>query len=492
MWQIHLMISPREQQLERENAELRAEVKRQALLIEEQARVIHEQARAIKELQNLVTELRERIAVLEKNSSTSSKPPSSDITKPKHQQRQPGKRKRGGQKGRKGVTRRSLPAHQIDKISAHDHCICPDCAGSLNQEIEEIRKHQVIDLVEKPTLAIEHQLLGRYCSHCEVTQYPPLPEDVVPGQLLGLRLQAAICSLKAETGMSYTELQRVCKELFKVEVSIGMLCAVIARGSEALETPYTEVWEAAQESEVLHADETGWKDSGVLHWVWLFCNAALSLFVIRDTRSGKVLHEVLGEEFAGSLISDFFGAYPAFLEERLQLCLAHLIRDIKFLKTLPDEASKHFGKRVESSFRSIFRVWHERDELSSEEYMKKMERRCTRLHNLVCRAKFDKGKARTVQRRIVKRWDCLFRFVKEPHLYEPTNNRAERDLRALVRIRRQTQGSRSDGGQRWMERSATIVGTCRKQGKSAYDFILQAFRAQNSFRYQVPSLFAGI
>ena len=118
-----------------------------------------------------------------------------------------------------------------------------------------------------------------------------------------------------------------------------------------------------------------------------------------------------------------------------------------------------------------------------------MERRLTRLHNLLCRAKFDKGKARTLQRRILKRWDCLFRFVNEPELYEPTNNRAERDLRNVVRIRRQTQGSRSDMGQRWMERSATIVGTCKKQGISAYDFILQAFRAQNSFKYQVPSLF---
>ena len=345
-------------------------------------------------------------------------------------------------------------------------------------------------MVEKPTKAVEHHLNGRYCPCCEEEKYPSLPDDVIPGQLFGARLQAAICYLKGAMGLSYTELQRICKELFKVEVSTGMLCDTVKRGSNALELPYIEVWEEAGAARNLHADETGWKDDGVPHWVWVFCNQSLSLFAVRDTRAGKVLREVLGEKFGGALISDFFSIYPSYNEERLQLCLAHLIRDVKFLTTLPNEKVKKFGEKVERSFHSIFKLWHQRYEIPREEFLKRMRLRQTYLRNFLCRTKLEKGKAKTLQNRILKRWQCLFRFVDNPDLYEPTNNHAKQQMRHLVRIRRQTQGTRSWEGQRWIERASTIIETCKKQRLSVYDFILKAFRAQYSFHHPVPTFFA--
>jgi transposase len=464
------MKTAREIELEAENAMLRS--------------IIAEQARTIKRLE-------ERIAVLEKNSRTSSKPPSSDIVKPKHEQRQPGKRKQGGQKGRKGVTRRSLRASEIDRTIEYDISHCPDCATKLQKQVVEVKKHQSFELVEKPVLATEHILKGHHCPCCNVVQFPRLPDDVVPGQLFGAKLQASLCYLKGAMGLSYTELQRVCKELFKVDASTGMLCETIKRGSAALEEPYHQVWEAAQAATHLHADETGWKDSGLLYWVWVFCNQDLSLFAVRDNRSAKVLEEILGERFAGSLISDFFGAYRSYMGERLQFCLAHLIRDVKFLATLSDATTKAFAAKVERCFQSLFAVWHQRHRLGTEQFVKKMNRRKTLLHNYLCRIKLDKGKARTLQRRILKRWQCLFRFVEQPELFAPTNNHAEQQMRHLVRIRRQTQGTRSLDGQQWIERASTVIETCKKQGISVFDFILRAIRATHSYRNPMPSIFAG-
>jgi hypothetical protein len=114
------------------------------------------------------------------------------------------------------------------------------------------------------------------------------------------------------------------------------------------------------------------------------------------------------------------------------------------------------------------------------------------IKNEMRRAKFDKSKARTLQRRILKRWQCLFRFVDEPHLYSPTNSHAEQQLRHLVRIRRQTQGNRSLIGQQWIERASTIFETCKKHGTSVFDFILKAIRAAYSYRHPVPNIFADV
>ena len=52
-----------------------------------------------------------------------------------------------------------------------------------------------------------------------------------------------------------------------------------------------------------------------------------------------MLIEVLGAEFDGVLGCDYFSAYRRYHREFgvvLQFCLAHLIRDVKYLTTLPD------------------------------------------------------------------------------------------------------------------------------------------------------------
>ena len=63
------------------------------------------------------------------------------------------------------------------------------------------------------------------------------------------------------------------------------------------------------------------------------------MFKIDPTRSGDVVIAVLGKEFNGVLGCDYFSAYRRYQREfnvTLQFCLAHLIRDVKSLTTLPD------------------------------------------------------------------------------------------------------------------------------------------------------------
>ena len=50
---------------------------------------------------------------------------------------------------------------------------------------------------------------------------------------------------------------------------------------------------------------------------------------------------------------------------RIQFCLAHLIRDVKFLTTLPDAATKAYGERLRRALKELFEVIHRRDELSA-------------------------------------------------------------------------------------------------------------------------------
>jgi transposase len=308
--------------------------------------------------------------------------------------------------------------------------------------------------------------------------YPPLPEGVMEDQLFGASLQALIGYMKGNLGASYTELQEFCGEVLQITVSRSMLCNVVSRVSKALKVPYDELGEAIREEKSLNIDETGWKDSGSKYWVWVFCNQLIAYFVISGSRGRKVLKEVLGETFGGAIISDFYNAYIGYTSNGLQLCLAHLIRDIKFLTTLECPESKQFGETVLGYFRDLFKLWHSRGHDPPKIFQKKADRLKRKLFTYLTKTDLEKGKALTLKKRIMRQWDNLFRFVNNPQLYQPTNNTAEQTVRHTVRIRRQTQGSRSQVGRDWNARIMTVLGTCKKQGRSSWTFIKQALEAQ--------------
>ncbi len=141
--------------------------------------------------------------------------------------------------------------------------------------------------------------------------------------------------------------------------------------------------------------------------------------------------------------------------------------------------------------RRIFTLWHNRANLTPGQFQRRVSRFENALRNYLFAQTFEKGSdACRVQMRMTKHWDSLFRFLKQPDLFDPTNNAAEQDLRLLVRLRRISQGSRGIAGQLWTARAATVVVSCRKQRRNPWDFIQQAVAA-HFFGSAAPSLIQG-
>lgn len=433
--------------------------------------------------------LEEKVARLEKNSSTSSKPPSSDITKPEHEQRQPGERRTGGQPHHKGKTRSLLPPEDVDYREELVIEHCPKCGCGVEKR-EEILIQQVIELRENPVEITQYNRHSGWCPCCKKTLYATLPAGVAEDQAYGPRLHALLGYMKGNLGASYTELSQFCNDVLGIPLSRGAICNVIKRVSSALSEPYEEISAHIRSEKVLNIDESGWKDSGKHYWIWVFCTNMIAFFTIERSRGSVVLRKVLGETFGGAIISDFYSAYVKYASEFQQFCLAHLIRDIKFLTTLPDEASRVFGEQMLKYFKLLFRHWHARDQMPREVFLKRCDNLQRRIFMYLHRGDVPVGAATTLKRRLVKHWRSLFRFVENPTLFEPTNNSAERTLRPVVRIRRQTQGSRSEWGRLWNSRVMTVIATCRKQKKSPWSFILQAVNS-HYFDSKMPSLLPG-
>lgn len=418
----------------------------------------------ITKLLEKIAALEERIAQLERDSSTSSKPPSSDIVKPRNERRWKGTRKAGGQRGHKGVRHQLVALEEVDRVQRIEIKRCPECGSEVSPTGKVVRQ-QVYELVEKPVIVTEYRRRKCYCERCQKHVSGLLPEGVRVGQQYGERLQAFLVYLKGAVGATYTELYELCREVFCIKAARSGICNVVMRGSEALAKYHRKAAISARNSARLNIDETSWKKNGRFRWAWVFCNRALAYFSIERSRGAKAIRKCLGKKTTVAVTSDFLHSYGGIPREQHQYCLAHLIRDLKFMAEYPDRQVKEGARGFVRHFRRIFSLLHSGAPPDTIRAVIK------RLHSYLARTKSSNKKFKTLLRRLNRDWDCLWRFIDRPHLFDPTNNHAERTIRHLVRLRKVSQGSRSKRGELWIARFCTLFQTSKLRGISPWTSI---------------------
>jgi transposase len=428
-----------------------------------------------------VTQLRQQLAAATKNSSTSSKPPSSDIVKPPRPAAAEGsKRSAGGQPGHPQHARPLLRPEELTEGS-HTHLIdlCPTCGHGLEAATARPRVVQQIDIGAVPIRSVEHRTVAGWCPHCQRHHFAPVPSGIERGGLVGPRLTTLIAYLKGVCHASYSTIRKFLRDVVGITLARSQLCKVIGKVSAALEESYQEVYEELRKQGHLNIDETGHKDNGEPWWTWCFRAELFTVFKIDPHRSGDVLLEVLGRQFAGVIGCDYFSAYRRYMREchvLVQFCLAHLIRDIKFLTTLPDARDRRYGERLRQLVRELFEVIHRRETLAAQEFQASLEEARRRLVKAATSGVPATQHSANMAKRFRQHGAAYFRFITTPGV-EPTNNLAEQAIRFVVIDRRITQGTRSEGGQRWCERIWTVIATCCQRGWSVFEFLTKAVTA---------------
>lgn len=432
-------------------------------------------AAAIAPLLKKIDKLESEIAALKKNSSNSSKPPSSDIVKPPKAGPRPKKgkkRKKGAQAGHKRHERKPIPPEKIDRYEYHEMKLDPREWRAL----DEWETLQQIEMKVAPVEVIEHW--ARRYQHKESGEIvtASFPKEVKAAGLIGPNLSAFVAYLKGFGHMSYTTIATLLDDVFGIDVSRGLLAKVITdKVSSALARPYDELRHRLPAESRLGIDETGHKDDGARYWTWCFRSNEYTLFHIADTRGSEVLFNLLGVAFDGVITCDYFSAYRKFLgnsSATMQFCLAHLIRDVKYLADQSDKIVKNWAVKALDDFTDLFRLIHRRDKLTAETFQKRLIGFRDRLLKRFRSAPMRQG-ARDLRERFKKFPDEFFTFMITPGV-QPTNNMTEQAIRYVVIDRKITQGTRGSKGQRWCERIWTTISTCHAQGLSVYDFLRNA------------------
>jgi transposase len=445
----------------------------------------------VAKLQAALAQVQAQLAAARKNSATSSKPPSSDIVKPpKTPPTVLDKRSRGGQPGHPKHERPLAPPELLTTPPHHYLLeICPDCGHGLRPAGDDVRVVQQIDVALVPVLIEEHRSHPGWCPHCCKVHYAPMPARVESGGLVGPRLTTLIAYLKGAAHASYSTIRKFLRDVVGVTLARSQLAKVINKVSSALDQPYQELLDKLPLQSRLNVDETGHPDQGEHWWTWCFRAGLYTLFKIDPTRSGDVLLEVLGEEFNGVLGCDYFSAYRRYLRECnvvVQFCLAHLIRDVKYLTTLPDARDRAYGERLREALRGLFGVIHRRATLGPRVFRRELLAARDEVLRQATEAVPATPHCQNMAKRFAKHGEAYFEFVTTPEV-EPTNNLAEQAIRFVVIDRQITQGTHGEKGRRWCERIWTVIATCAQQGRSVFEYLhasVTAFFEQTA----VPSL----
>lgn len=262
----------------------------------------------IKALQTEIVRLKE---ILNLDSKTSSKPPSQDIIKKSEKQKSTSdtdekepKRKPGGQPGHEGKTRKGFG--RVDRIEILRPEVCLQCGGRhFTTDTTNVEIQQVAQLVANPIEIVEYHRHHYQCTHCKNISAADWSDEVIPGQDLGVRIQALIGWLGQIAHVPYAKIRELLFELGQIDIGEGTLVATNERVAQAIETPVEQLgnWVKTEQPNV-HVDETPWSVKGVKEWLWVVANKGFCLFRAADTRSRAELESLLGSEYRGVLSSD--------------------------------------------------------------------------------------------------------------------------------------------------------------------------------------------
>jgi transposase len=360
------------------------------------------------------------------------------------------------------------------RILTHALDRCPDCHYQLRGTSLDYAR-QVIELPPPPPIeVIEHRVIKRWCPACARWRRPQLD---LTGQVLGrgrigVRLASLLAYLRTTLRMPIAAIQRYLASLHQLTLSVGGIQEILHGVRQATVPVLDQVKQQARRSRILHGDETSWRQAGQNGYVWSFSTPgddALRYYEYDRSRAQAVVKRILGGQFGGHLVSDFYCGYNAYAGKK-QRCWAHLLRDLYALKEAEqqDAAVVAWAQAVRACYDTA-QAWLAANAQAPPPAREAQYVRLTsQTHALGLQyARSKQHPCQALAKRLLRHEDELFQFVLVEGL-SADNNLAERAIRPLVVIRKVSGGSRSAAGTQTRLALASLFHTWQARGQNPF------------------------
>jgi transposase len=453
-------------------------------LSEDIGRLKHQIARLQEELRETRSDnhrLRRRNAELEaqltKGSHNSSRPPSTDPPWSKRTKslRRPSGQRPGGQLGHQGHTLRLSP--KPTRVVTHHPPKCRHCQTPLREgQVIGRERRQVVDLVPARLRVTEHRAEVVRCPSCGQRTKASFPEGVRASVQYGPSVLARALYLHDYQLLPSARTTEAMKELFGCALSSGTLSTAVRQCASGLVETELKRERGLRRSSVIHADETGLRVGGRLHYVHVASTARLTHYGA-DARRGKGAMDDIGilPKYRGTCVHDGWLSYTFYPKSRHALCGAHLLRELVYFEELGAETKVWASPLKELLLEMKAEVERVSAEGGQRLAVDKLAALTGSYDRLLAEglttppppSNLPEGvqkQGRNLLLRLERRKEEVLRFVMDFSV-PFDNNQAERDLR-MIKLQQKTSGCfRTEQGARRFCRIRSYVSTARKQGK---------------------------
>lgn len=375
--------------------------------------------------------------------------------------------------------RRETPREEeITREEYHHESHCPRC----QMELTKLKK---LEFFIEDTLPPEEwfKALKRvtrqwittgYCSHCQKRITPiEIPKQKT---ILGENIRQLIVFQSTVEQLSYSQIIDFAEGLLHLKLSQGEIVNILESQAVKLEPGYLAIQENIRSARAVHLDETGWPTpQGTQgNFVWAAANVKDEdvLYSIGQSRGKGNVEKMLGENYSGIGVTDDYGAYKnAFQKDKHALCWSHphrKIRDLKDSETLSKSKKAHCQKAF-----SEFSVLYEKVRIVNtmpfvrKEREKEVKKLNKVFDNFIHPHPNDPEKLQQIKQRLKEQKNCYFICLLEPFI-PPDNNKAERALRHLVIKRKKSFGSKTQKGADMLSIIYSVVMSLWRKSKQNF------------------------
>jgi transposase len=425
-------------------------------------RILAENERLRKELEEALRSLKRQAAPFSKGGA-------------KANPKRPG-RKPGAEYGARAC--RPVPARVDQQIPAP----LPDtslCCGA--RVIYEDTKPQFQEDIVRLTIVRRFDIQIGRCACCgrHVQGRHPLQRSDALGAAqvqLGPEALSLAAHLNKEMGISHERVARVLELGYGLRTNRSSICRALMRLGQKAAPTYDRMLVEVRSSLVNQLDETGWRVAGHLEWLWVVVSGPMTVYAILPGRGFAQAASLLGADYEGFLNHDGWAPYYRFPNAYHQSCLSHLIRRCEDLIKVASPSGARFPFAVMRLLQKSLRL-RDRYRLG-EVSLHGLYVATGRLENEmdgVLAHTFRLPANRRLAKHLRHEQRHLFTFLHCPGI-EATNNAAEQAIRPAVIARKTWGGNRTHNGARTQQILASVLRTCRQQGKDTFSRLVGLFR----------------
>lgn len=435
----------------------------------------------------LKAEIVELKAQINSNSHNSNKPPSSDGYQKRPAFTKTKRGKQGGQEGHNGKTLR-----QVSKPDNIIRCIpdneCPCCKHKNQYNDDDLvlsEKRQVLELPEPKLESTEYQIYTGICSKCGSEQKGTVPKGVNAPIQYGNNVKALAVLLNVYYKIPYKKVQLLFNDLFGYPLNESTIFQAGEICHEKLQESEKIIKSKISSNNVAHADETGLRVAGKLHWLHTATTELYTYLFVHQKRGAGALQseQSILDKIKGWLVHDCWGSYFKFKQMKHAICGAHILRE---LQGLIENKNSKWANTLKIFLMNIY-------EMPFEKRVKWREHIESR-YNLICtigekaepppmKTKGGKGrnkrtKGRNLVERLIREKEGVlaFAFNKEVPF---TNNLAERDIRPAKVKQKISNCFRTFHGAEIYARIEGFISTARKNNRRVFFELCNTFAGYN-------------